>query len=142
MSNIGVSVTEFRVRYAETDQMGYAHHSNFLVWCEQARTDHMRTLGVGYRELEEGGLLFPVVEARLRYREPARYDDLVGVRCWIREVSNRRVIFGYAVERVADGRLLATAHTSHMALGANHERTTIPESVREKLVVVPDPVRL
>jgi acyl-CoA thioester hydrolase len=142
MSHDGVSLTELRVRYAETDQMGYAHHSNYLVWCEQARTDHMRALGVGYKELEENGLLLPVVDAKLRYKAAARYDDLLSVSCWVRDVNSRRVIFGYAVHRVGDERLLATAEISLMALGSNHERTTIPESVREALVVVPDPVRL
>ena len=142
MSHEDVSVTEIRVRYVETDQMGIAHHSNYLIWCEQARTDYMRDRGVGYRDLEESGLLLPVIDARLRYRAVARYDDLLTVRCWVREVTRRRVVFGYAVERNADGRLLATAQTSLMALGSNHERTTIPEPVRQALVVVPDPVRL
>lgn len=138
----GVGATELRVRYAETDQMGIAHHSNYLIWCELARTDFMRDLGVGYRELEEGGLLLPVVDVRLRYRAVARYDDLLRVRCWVREVATRRVIFGYAVDRSTDGQLLATAQTSLMALGSKHERTTIPDLVRQALVVVPDPVRL
>lgn len=142
MNNDGVSSTELRVRYAETDQMGYAHHSNYLVWCEQARTDHMRALGVGYRELEESGLLLPVVDAKLRYKAAARYDDLLTVLCWVREVSSRRVIFGYAVHRVGDDRLLATAQTSLMAINSDYERTTIPEDVRGALVVVPDPVRM
>ncbi len=138
----GVGATDIRVRYAETDQMGIAHHSNYLIWCELARTDFMRDPGVGYRDLEEGGLLLPVVDARLRYRAVARYDDLLRVRCWVRETATRRVIFGYAVDRIADGQLLATAQTSLMALGSKHERTTIPEVVRQALVVVPDPVRL
>ncbi len=142
MSHDGVSATTLRVRYAETDQMGYAHHSNYLVWCEQARTDHMRALGVGYREMEESGLMLPVVDTRVRHKAAARYDDLLVVRCWVRDVSSRRVIFGYAVEREEDGRVLATAQTSLMAIGSDHERTTIPESVRQALVVVPDPVRL
>ena len=137
-----VGATEIRVRYAETDQMGIAHHANYLIWCELARTDYMRDLGVGYRELEEGGLLLPVVDARLRYRAVARYDDFLRVRCWVREAATRRVIFGYAVDRIADGQLLATAQTSLMALGSKHERTTIPEHVRQALVVAPDPVRL
>ena len=138
----GVGATELRVRYAETDQMGIAHHANYLIWCELARTDFMRDLGVRYRELEEGGLLLPVVDVRLRYRAVARYDDLLRVRCWVREVATRRVIFGYAVDRSTDGQLLATAQTSLMALGSKHERTTIPDLVRQALVVVPDPVRL
>ena len=122
--------------------MGIAHHANYLIWCELARTDFMRDLGVRYRELEEGGLLLPVVDVRLRYRAVARYDDLLRVRCWVREVATRRVIFGYAVDRSTDGQLLATAQTSLMALGSKHERTTIPDLVRQALVVVPDPVRL
>jgi acyl-CoA thioesterase FadM len=84
----------------------------------------------------------PVVDVRLRYRAVARYDDLLRVRCWVREVATRRVIFGYAVDRSTDGQLLATAQTSLMALGSKHERTTIPDLVRQALVVVPDPVRL
>jgi acyl-CoA thioester hydrolase len=138
----GVGATELRVRYAETDQMGIAHDANYLIWFELARTDFMRDLGVRYRELEEGGLLLPVVDVRLRYRAVARYDDLLRVRCWVREVATRRVIFGYAVDRSTDGQLLATAQTSLMALGTKHERTTIPDLVRQALVVVPDPVRL
>ena len=138
----GVTSCEFRVRYAETDQMGVAHHSNYLVWCEQARTDHMRAQGVSYRELEEQGLLLPVVEATVRFRQPARYDDPIRVRCWVRDVRSRRVTFGYAVERPDTGTLLATAHTSLMAVDANYELTTIPHEVRERLTVVPDPVRL
>jgi acyl-CoA thioester hydrolase len=138
----GVSATEIRVRYAETDQMGYAHHANYLVWCEQARTDLLRALGLPYRDLEENGLLLPVVDAQVRFKAAAGYDDLLVVRCWVREVVSRKATFGYAVERADDGRLLATAQTSHMALDSNHARTTIPKPVRQALVVVPDPVRL
>jgi acyl-CoA thioester hydrolase len=137
-----VSECSFRVRYAETDQMGVAHHSNYLIWCEQARTDHMRARGVSYRQLEEQGLLLPVVDARVRFRAAARYEDPIRVRCWVRDISSRRVIFGYAVERGDNGSLLATAETSLMAVDADYRRTTIPEPVRQKLVPVADPVRI
>lgn len=137
-----VTSSEFRVRYAETDQMGVVHHRHYLVWCELARTDHMRALGVSYREMEQRGLKLPVVEASVRYRQPARYDDLVRVRCWVREVASRRVTFGYAVERCDDGALLATAQTSLIAVDSNHALTSIPTEVRRHLVAVPDPVRL
>ena len=102
----------------------------------------MRHLGVRYRDLEEQGLLLPVVEAHLRYRAPARYDDPVVVRCWVRDVSSRRVQFGYAVEHGETGRLLATATTALIAVDSSHALTTIPPDVRAKLVVAPDPVRL
>ena len=142
MSDVGVTSTDFRVRYAETDQMGVAHHSNYLIWCEQARTDHMRSLGASYRNMEEQGLLLPVVDAKVRFRAAARYDDALRVSCWVREISSRRVIFGYVVQRIDDSRVLATAETSLMAVNSAYERTTIPEHVRQKLVPVVDPVRM
>ncbi len=142
MADSPVTEIEFRVRYAETDQMGIAHHSNYLVWCEQARTDHMRRLGVSYRALEEGGLRLPVVDAHVRYRQPARYDDHVRVSCWVREAASRRVTFGYAVHHADTGRLLATAQTSLIAVDSTHALTTIPLDVRARLVPTPDPVRL
>jgi acyl-CoA thioester hydrolase len=142
MNEAGVTTSELRVRYAETDQMGVAHHSNYLVWCEQARTDHMRALGASYRAMEEQGLLLPVVEASVRFRAAAQYDDLLRVRCWVREVGSRQVKFGYAVERVADSQLIATAATSLMAVDASYQRTRIPDHIRRVLVPVADPVRL
>lgn len=142
MNDAGTTASELRVRYAETDQMGVAHHSNYLVWCEQARTDHMRALGASYSSMEEQGLLLPVVEVHVRFRAAARYDEVIRVKCWVREVSSRQVTFGYAVERVADSRLLATATTSLMAVNANYERARIPDHIRRKLVPVADPVRL
>lgn len=138
----GISTSEFRVRYAETDQMGVAHHSHYLVWCEAARTDLMRHRGVSYRELEQQGLRLPVVEAHVRFRTAARYDDVIQVRCWVRETTSRRVTFGYAVERPADRRLLATAQTSLIAVDSTHAVTTIPPAVRGKLVPTADPIRL
>jgi acyl-CoA thioester hydrolase len=133
---------ELRVRYAETDQMGIAHHSHYLVWCEAARTDHMRRRGVSYRELELQGLKLPVVDAQVRFRQASRFDDLIRVRCWVRDVASRRVSFGYAVERCDDGLLLATAQTSLVAVDSNYVLTTIPPEIRAKLVPIPDPVRL
>lgn len=138
----GVTEIELRVRYAETDQMGVAHHAVYLVWCEQARTDHMRFLGVSYRDLERGGLRLPVVEATLRYRAAARYDDVLRVACWVREVASRRVSFGYSVVRAEDGLLLATAQTTLIAVDSTHALTRIPAEIRAKLVPVPDPLRL
>lgn len=142
MQGNAITTTDLRVRYGETDQMGVAHHSHYVVWCEMARTDHMRRLGVRYRDLEDQGLRLPVVEAHLRYRAPARYDDPVRVRCWVRAVSSRRVEFGYAVEHGETGRLLATARTALIAVDSCHALTTIPADVRHKLVVASDPVRL
>ncbi len=122
--------------------MGVAHHANYLIWCELARTEYMRSCGASYRQLEQDGVLLPVVEASLRYLAPARYEDPIRVRCWVREGGSRKVTFAYAVENMETDQLLATAQTALIAVDSNHVLTTIPVAVRNKLAVTPDPVRL
>jgi acyl-CoA thioester hydrolase len=97
---------------------------------------------VTYKEMEAQGVYLAVTDLQVRYRRAARYDDLVRVRCWVREVASRRVTFGYAVERAGTDELLATAQTSLMALDRGHSPTRIPEHVRELLAPSSDPVRL
>jgi acyl-CoA thioester hydrolase len=137
-----VSETLVRVNYSETDQMGVVYHARYLVWLDIARTEHLRLSGMSYRELEQAGLRLVVGEVAVRYREPARYDDPIRIRCWIREVGSRRIDFGYGVEHADDGRLLATAFTSLMALSPAMTLTRLPAAVRSVLVAIPDPVRL
>jgi acyl-CoA thioester hydrolase len=138
-----ISTVEIRVRYAETDQMRVAYHAHYLVWCEVARTEHMRRLGVRYRDLEEShGLRLAVVEAFIRYRAAARYDDVLTVRCWLRSAARRQIVFGYAIDRPADGRPVALAQTALVPLSPQHAPTTLPEAVLGRLSPVPDPVRM
>jgi acyl-CoA thioester hydrolase len=137
-----VSETLVRVNYSETDQMGVVYHARYLVWLDIARTEHLRQSGMSYRELERAGLRLVVGEVAVRYREPARYDDPIRIRCWVREVASRRIDFGYSVEHADDGRLLATAFTSLMALSTAMTLTRLPDAVRTVLVAIPDPVRL
>jgi acyl-CoA thioester hydrolase len=137
-----VSETLVRVNYSETDQMGVVYHARYLVWLDVARTEHLRRSGMNYRQLEESGLRLAVSEVAIRYRQPARYDDPIRVRCWVRAVASRKVEFGYAVEHAEDGRLLATASTSLLALDSSMALTRLPEKVRQVLRVVPDPVNL
>jgi acyl-CoA thioester hydrolase len=120
---------ELRVRYGETDQMGVAYHAHYLVWCEMARTEHMRRLGVRYRDLEESGVKLAVAEAHLRYARSARYDDLVRVTAWISEVASRRVVFRYRVERPEDGALLCTAETALVSLDRDNRPTRMATEV-------------
>jgi acyl-CoA thioester hydrolase len=138
------SVTEtlVRVNYAETDQMGVAYHARYLVWLDVARTEHLRRCGASYRDLETAGLRLAVSEVAVRYRQPARFDDLIRIRCWVREIASRRVEFGYSVEHADDGRLLATATVALLALDASLGLSRLPEEVRRVLNVVPDPVKL
>lgn len=137
-----INAVTHRVNYSETDQMGFVYHANYLVWLDIARTEHLRERGVSYKELEEQGIYLAVTDVRVRYRQPARYDDVVQVRCWVRDLASRRVIFGYAIERQETGELLATAETSLIALDRRHTLSRIPEHVCDLLKPTADPVRL
>lgn len=136
------SAIEHRVNYSETDQMGFVYHGNYVVWLDMARTEHLRHTGVTYKDMEDQGVFLAVTDVHIRYRRPARYDDLVRVRCWVRELVSRRVIFGYAVERVTTNELLATAETTLIALDRTHTLSRIPEHVIKRLHATPHPVRL
>jgi acyl-CoA thioester hydrolase len=142
MHRAPVSSIGLRVSYAETDQMGVAYHGRYPVWLEMARTEHLRRTGTSYRELEERGLLLSVTDLRIRYRRPARYDDLITVRCWVRELASRRITFGYAVERSDDTAVLATAVTSLIALDRDFGVTRLPPEITDVLEACPDPVRV
>lgn len=101
-----------RVRYAETDRMGIVYHSHYAVWFEIGRTEFCRAAGLPYRELEDSGLLIPVIGLQCKYRRPARYDDDLRVRTTLPELSPRGLTFEYEVVdrenlRMADG---ATRH--------------------------------
>ena len=92
-----VSTIDFRVRYAETDQMGVVYHANYLVWCELGRTEFIRTLGVTYAELERQGVQLAVSEASIRFHAGARYDDMIRVSTTLAGVRSRMVTFDYDV---------------------------------------------
>ncbi|MCL4865794.1 MAG: acyl-CoA thioesterase [Gemmatimonadales bacterium] len=134
-----VSELHHRVNYSEIDQMGVVYHSRYVVWFDEARTEHIRLTGVSYRDLEARGIRLVVGELRVRYRKPARYDDLVRVRCWVREAASRRITFGYAVHRGEE--LLVTAETAMMALNDAYAPARLPDEVLALLPESPDPVR-
>lgn len=137
-----VSEVIVRVNYSETDQMGVVYHARYLVWLDIARTEHLRRSGMSYRELEASGLRLAVSDVAIRYRQPARYDDPVRIRCWVRQVASRKVEFGYAVEHAEDSRLLATATTSLLTLDSGMALSRLPDHVRDALSIASDPVKL
>jgi acyl-CoA thioester hydrolase len=137
-----VTETLVRVNYSETDQMGVAYHARYLVWLDVARTEHLRRRGASYRELEAAGLRLAVSEVSIRYRQPARFDDLLRIRCWVRRLESRLVEFGYAVDHADDGRLLATATVALLALDPSMALRRLPTEVARVLTVAADPVRL
>ncbi len=127
------TITEFRVRYAETDQMGVVYHANYLVWCEIGRTDFIRELGTPYADLERENVALAVVEASLRFHGAARYDDLVRVRTSLREVRSRMITFDYLIENAATGARLISASTTLASINRETKPTSLPADLRKKL---------
>lgn len=105
------SETELRVRYGETDRMGYAYYGNYAEYIEVGRVEALRELGFSYRELEDSGVLLPVMEYWSKFIRPALYDDLLTVRTMIEEVPETRFPFDYEVLN-EQGELLTKAHTT------------------------------
>lgn len=127
------TVTETRVRYAETDQMGVAYHANYLVWCEMGRTDFIREHVRSYAQLEREGVALAVSEATVRYHAGARYDDLVRVETTLAEVRSRGLVFDYVITRGDGGERLATARTALVSIGADRRPVSMPEDLRARL---------
>lgn len=107
------SETKLTVRYAETDQMGIAHHSNYPIWFEAGRTDLLKCMGMAYSDMEKNGVLLPLYEMHCQFKSPAKYEDEILVETTLQSVSRVRVAFSYHVFRAGDGLLLATGETVH-----------------------------
>ena len=123
-----VNETRIRVRYAETDQMGVVYHANHFIWFEVGRVELLRQLGFSYKDMEEQDHCFiAVVDARCRYKAPARYDDEIIVRTHIKNVRESLVHFGYELVRVSDGALLAEGETTHIVTDPEMNVRPIPE---------------
>ena len=105
-----------RVRYKETDQMGIAHHANYLVWFEIGRTDLCRAAGFPYSAIEARGYLLVVTDIGCRYRTPFRYDEEVVIRTSIREAASRSMTFAYELCDAAGTQVQATGFSTHLWL--------------------------
>jgi len=114
-----------RVRYAETDRMGLLHHANYLVYFEQGRTELLRDRGKTYRDLEDQGYLLVLVKVEVRYRQPARYDDLLTLRTTVTRVTPVRIEHRYEVRR--DGQLLADGSSTLACVDRDGRLQAMPE---------------
>ncbi len=128
------SDTQIRVRYAETDQMGYVYHGNYAAYFEVARTEAFRQLGISYKALEADGVGMPVGELRTKFRRPARYDDLLTVRLLLRNPARgASVLFEYEIYNEAR-ELLTEGHTLMVFVRtATGRPVPVPADVQAKL---------
>ncbi len=118
-----VHSTEVRVRVADTDLMGVVYNSNFLVWFEIGRTEWIRSRGISYAEVERSGFSLPVIEARFRVRQPARYDDLVSIETTVLYLNRRQVRFGYRISRT--GVTLVEGESLHVPVRHDQGRAVV-----------------
>lgn len=117
-----------RVRYAETDRMGLLHHANYLVYFEQGRIELLRTQGLAYRDLEDQGYLLVLTHVDVRYKSPARYDDVLTLKTMIERVTSVRIDHRYELTR--DGTLLAEGKTTLACIDREGHVQALPECLR------------
>lgn len=102
---------KLRVEYHHTDQMGIVHHSNYVKFFEAARTEWLRAAGLTYAEMERRGVMMPIVEVNIRYKQPAYYDELIAITVTVDEFPQARMIFHYDIKG-EDGRAIAHGSTT------------------------------
>lgn len=100
-----------RVRYGETDQMGIVHHGNYPLYLEMGRTEWLRELGISYREMEESGVMLPVISMSLNYKKSARYDEVVKVKTQLKKTPTVKIEFDYTITNL-QGEILVEASTT------------------------------
>jgi acyl-CoA thioester hydrolase len=126
--------TDIRVRYAETDQMGIVHHSNYLIWFEVGRSDLCRSRGFSYKDMEVDNALMVVAETYCRHRSPAFYEDIITVRIKVGEVRSRSLRFDYQVYRRSDDTIIAEGETLHVVTDQNKRVRVLPETYKKLFI--------
>lgn len=125
--------TQIRVRYGETDQMGYCYYGNYAQYFEVGRVETLRTLGLSYKELEDKGIMLPVSQFSVNYKSPALYDENLDVTTIISEVRGPRITFDYLITG-AKGQLIAEASTTLVFVLKETMRPTAPPDFFMKLI--------
>ncbi|MDR0729961.1 MAG: acyl-CoA thioesterase [Prevotellaceae bacterium] len=124
--------TTIRVQYYETDRMGVVHHSNYIRYFEQARTEYIRELGIPYADIEAGGVLMPIIATECRYFTPAGYDEVLTVRTRISGAITARIRFEYEIYN-AVGQQVCTGTTELAFIDALTRRPCRPPEAIRKL---------
>ncbi len=121
-----------RVTYSECTVGNHVYYARYLDVLEAARGEFFRSLGVTFVEWQERGVIFPVVECRVRYRSAARYDDVLDVEVWLTELGRVRIGFGYCVTK-ADGELVIEGETLHACTGLDEKPQRVPTELAARL---------
>ncbi len=125
--------TTFHVRFAETDLMGIVHHSQYVVWMEEGRSDFMRRKGFTFDQWEAANIGFAVSELNLRYLAPAHYGERVTVRTWIESLRSRQIVFAYQIVNADSRQELVTGTVKLIAVDRQNQVRTIPREVQKMI---------
>ncbi|MGL5616529.1 MAG: acyl-CoA thioesterase [Sarcina sp.] len=128
-----MSITNIRVRYAETDAMAIVHHANYYLYFEVAREDLIREMGISYKEMEAKGIMMPLVETSCKYMDAAKYDDELLIETSIIELSAIKVRIGYIVKRKEDNKVLAKGETLQTFVDSNSFKIINLKKAKEEI---------
>lgn len=126
------TIMQYRVPYADTDQMGVVYYANYLVYFERMRTELLRGAEFSYKEMEESGIMLPVIEAVCKYKRAASYDDILDFSGWLEEVKGAKVKICCEVSK--DGVLLAHGYTVHACVDRDTRRPVRPPACLVNMV--------
>jgi len=121
--------TEIRVRYADTDKMQFVYNGKYLEYFEVGRTELLRSLGLPYSEVEKAGYQLPLLEAGLKYINPARYDDLLIVTATVKELYSPKVHIEYIIKRKETEEIIAEGFTTHIFMKAETKKAVRPPKI-------------
>lgn len=128
------SSTQVRVRYGETDQMSVVYHGNYVQYFEVGRVEAIRTLGISYKDMEEQGIIMPVIDWQARFLRPAKYDDLITIKTILKELPvDHRITFHQEVYN-EEGKLLTSGKVLlYFMTSGDMQRASMPADLRAKL---------
>lgn len=116
--------TKIRIRYGETDRMGYAHHANYPLYFEEGRMELLRSLGLNYKGLEDSGVILPVISINTKFLSPVYYDDVLTIKTILKEIPRTRLKFNYEV--VNQNKKLVTKADVELAFVDSETRIPMP----------------
>ncbi len=129
-----VCKTEIRVRYADTDQMHFVYNGKYLEYFEVGRTEMLREIGLPYDKIEKEGFLLPVLEANVKYKLPAHYDDILVIKSFLKKFPDLKVHIDYEVLRKNSADLIAEGFTVHAFMNKQTKKVTRPPELFSKTV--------
>ncbi|MFA3784125.1 acyl-CoA thioesterase [Melioribacteraceae bacterium 4301-Me] len=122
-------ITSLRVRYADTDKMQFVYNGKYLEYFEVGRTELLRSTGLSYREVEKAGFQLPLIEANVKYKNPATYDDILEIEAAVKELYSPKVHIEYIIRKKDTGELIAEGFTTHVFINSLTKKVVKPPQI-------------